>query len=145
MKENQFELILDKELEPVSLPDTHFDLIEQFAYALQNRDAIGLDQLMDEDDNHSRWGDKKGFITKFVGFCNRMDGKYKGVYVHTVPGQCGNGFCNRGASGLGVTVNTINDNKLLWRFNLVFAETKRETLLTWLCQQFEVKNEEIPF
>ena len=145
MKENQLELILDRELKPITLPATNFDLVEQFAYALQNRDAIGLGQLMDDADSHSRWGDKKGFISKFIGFCNRMDEKHKGVYVHTVPGQCGSRFCNKGERGLGVSVNTIRDNKLLWRFNLVFAETKRETLLTWLCQQFEVKNEEIPF
>ena len=145
MKENQLELILDRELKPIALPTTNFDLVEQFAYALQNRDAIGLDQLIDDADRHSTWGDKKGFISKFIGFCDRMDEKYQGVYVHTVPGQCGRGTCNRGTSGLGVTVNSIKNNKLLWQFNLVFTQTKRETLLVWLCKQFEVKSEEIPF
>lgn len=145
MKQQQLELEIGLELKPITLPDTHFDLVEQFAFALQNRDAIGLGQLIDDADRHEKWGNKNGFISKFIGFCNRMDKKYQGVYVHTVPGKCARGACNRGTSGLGVTVNTIKNNKLLWRFNLVFTQTKRDTLGLWLCQQFEVKNEEIPF
>ncbi len=145
MEKQQLELGLDIEVKPIILPDTRLDLVEQFAFALQNRDAIGLSQLIDDNDTHSKWGNKLGFINKFMGFCNRMEKKYGSIYVHTVPGQCGRERCNRGTSGLGVTVNTINDNKLLWKFNLVFKESKRETLHVWLCKQFEVKSEEIPF
>lgn len=144
-KQLTLELIPELELQPITLPDTKLDLVEQFSFALHNRDAIGLRQLIDKDDRHERWGNREGFIKKFVGFCNRMDKKHKGIYVHTVPGQCGRGYCNRGTRGLGVTVNTVRENKILWRFNLVFTETKLETLKLWLCQQFEVKHEEIPF
>jgi hypothetical protein len=45
MKKEQLEIKFDLQLDPVVLPDTKLDLIEQFAFALQNRDAIGLLQL----------------------------------------------------------------------------------------------------
>lgn len=145
MKEEQLELKLGIELKPIILPETNFDLVEQLAFALQNRDAIGLRQLIDKDARNSHWGSREDFIHKFTGFCERMEQKHGSIYVHTVPGQCGRERCIRGASGLGVTVNTINDNKQLWRFNLVFEETQRNTVIVRLCQQFEVKSDEIPF
>jgi hypothetical protein len=132
-------------LEEIRLPSTKLDLIEQFALALQARDARGLRQLIDKHDKHDKWGGREGFIKKFLSFCTKMDNKYSGVYVHTVPGQCGRGTCNAGYGGLGVTVNTIKQNRVLWRFNLVFKETRNEALSIWLCKQFEVKYEEIPF
>lgn len=145
MKQKQLELEIGLDFKPITLPDTHLDLVEQFAFALQNRDAIGMGQLIDDADVHKKWGNKEGFIRKFLGFCKQMEEKHQGVYVHTVPGQCGRESCNSGTSGLGVTVSTIKNNKLLWRFNLVFIQTKRDTLSLWLCRQFEVKNEQIPF
>lgn len=145
MKEEHLELGLDIELKPIELPDTYFDYVEQFAFALQNRDAIGLRQMIDKDARNTNWGSREDFIQKFTGFCDRMEKKHGSIYVHTVPGQCGRERCNRGASGLGVTVNTINDNKLLWKFNLVFEETIQNTVALRLCQQFEVKSDEIPF
>lgn len=144
MKQQQLNLDFDIKLEPVVLPDTKLDLIEQFAFALQNRDAIGLQQLIDEDDL-GYWGSRESFISKFIGFCEKMDKKHGGVYAHTVPGMCGSQLCNRGTPGLGVMVSTIKNNNLLWRFNLVIKTTKRDTLQLWLCKAFEVKHEEIPF
>ena len=145
MKNDQLEMTFDLQLQPVVLPDTKLDLIEQFAFALQNRDAIGLRQLIDKYDTHESWGDREGFIKKFIGFCDKMDKKHGGVYVHTVPGACNRKSCNKGTPGLGVTVSTTKNNNLLWRFNLVIRQTKRDSLLLWLCKEFEVKHEEIPF
>lgn len=144
MKNDQLEISFDLQLQPVVLPDTKIDLIEQFAFALQNRDAIGLRQLIDKDDLGD-WGSRESFIKKFIGFCDKMDKKYDGVYVHTVPGACGRESCNQGKPGLGVTVSTIKNNNTLWRFNLVIKQTKRDSLLLWLCKEFVVKHEEIPF
>ena len=144
MKKEQLEIKFDLQLDPVVLPDTKLDLIEQFAFALQNRDAIGLLQLIDKDDL-GYWGGRESFISKFIGFCEKMDKKHGGVYVHTVPGMCGRQSCNRGKPGVGVMVSTIKNNNLLWRFNLVITTTKRDTLQLWLCKTFEVKHEEIPF
>lgn len=145
MKEEQLAQGLDIKFKPITLPETSFDLVEQLAFALQNRDAIGLRQLIDKDAHNSNWGSREDFIQKFTGFCDRMEQRHSSIYVHTVPGQCGRERCSRGANGLGVTVNTINDNKLLWRFNLVFDKTQRNTVMVRLCQQFEVKSDEIPF
>jgi len=145
MKKEQLELKFELQLQPVVLPDTKLDLIEQFAFALQNRDAIGLRQLIDKDNKHEMWGNRDEFISKFIGFCEAMDKKYGGVYAHTVPGMCGRQSCNRGTPGVGVMVSTIKNNNLLWRFNLVITTTKKDTLQLWLCKAFEVKHEEIPF
>lgn len=145
MKRHQLEMTFDLQLEPVVLPDTKLDLIEQFAFALQNRDAIGLRQLIDKDDTHKMLGNRDEFISKFIGFCEAMDKKHGGVYAHTVPGMCGRQSCNRGTPGLGVMVSTIKNNNLLWRFNLVIKQTNQDSLLLWLCRSFEVKHEEIPF
>ena len=145
MKKEQLELGPDIKLKPITLPDTRLDLVEQFAFALQNRDAIGLRQLIAANDKHEKWGDREGFISKFIGFCDKMEKKHGSIYVHTVPGQCGRERCNKGTGGLGVTVNTINDNKLSWGFNLVIKMNRQETLHIWLCQQFKVKSDEIPF
>jgi hypothetical protein len=145
MKENHPETGIDQNaLSTIVLPDTQLNLVEQFAYALQNRDAIGLRQLIDEEHTHSKWGDREGFIKKFMDFCDRMEVKYSGIYVHTVPGFCGRSNCAKG-KGLGVTVNTTSQNKSLWRFNLIVGETPNETLQLWLCKEFMVNNEEIPF
>jgi len=145
MDEKQLQLDTDrKALPPIALPETKLDLVEQFSLALQIRDAIGLRQLIDEEHTHSKWGDREGFITKFTEFCNRMDKKYNGIYVHTVPGTCGRSNCGRGR-GIGVTVNTISQNKNLWRFNLVVGETQKHTVQLWLCKEFIVSSDEIPF
>jgi hypothetical protein len=144
MKKDQLEITFDRQLQPVVLPDTRLDLIEQFAFALQNRDAIGLQQLIDEDDL-GYWGSRESFISKFLGFCEKMDKKHGGVYVHTVPGACTRKSCNKGTPGHGVTVSTLKNNNLLWRFNLVIRQTQNDTVRLWLCRNFEVKHEEIPF
>jgi hypothetical protein len=145
MKQRQLEFGTEKKvLPPIVLPDTHLDLVEQFSLALQNRDAIGLRQLIDKKWKHAIMGDREGFISKFIGYCDRMDKKYNGIYVHTVPGTCGRSNCGRGR-GLGVTVNSIADNKHLWRFNLVVGETQKDTVQLWLCKEFKVSSEEIPF
>lgn len=145
MEENYSQTGIDqKVLSPILLPGTKLDLVEQFAYALHNRDAIGLRQLIDEDHTHSKWGDREGFITKFMDFCDRADKKYNGIYVQTVPGFCGRSNCAKG-KGLGVTVNTTSQNKSLWRFNLIIGVTSKETVELWLCKEFKVNSEEIPF
>jgi hypothetical protein len=145
MKKDQLEITFDRQLQPVVLPDTRLDLIEQFAFALQNRDAIGLRQLIDKNDIHLSWGTREGFISKFLGFCDKMDKKHGTVYVNTVPGACTRKSCNKGTPGLGVTVSTLKNNNLLWRFNLVIRQTQNDTVRLWLCRNFEVKHEEIPF
>ncbi|MFN8317775.1 MAG: hypothetical protein U0T32_15100 [Chitinophagales bacterium] len=132
-------------LPPITLPDTTFDIVEQFALALQNRDSIGMRQLIDSKDQNPSWGGRQAFINKFLGFCERMDKKYDGVFVQTVPGECCRSTCNIGARGLGVSVSTIKQNKLLWRFNLVTRQTQHETLELWLCKEFKVNHEDIPF
>ena len=144
MNEDQLKTSIHTELKPIVLPDTKLDLIEQFAFALQNRDAIGLEQLINKK-GLPHWLRRDTFTQDFIGYCDKMDKKHGGVYVHTVPGMCGRKMCNPGAAGLGVTVNTIKDNKLLWRFNLILKQTKDDTLDIWQCEEFVVKHEEIPF
>jgi hypothetical protein len=136
-------LNIELQLKPIVLPDTKIDLIEQFALALQNRDSIGLEQLINKK-GLPHWLRRDTFTEDFTGYCDKMDKKHGGVYVHTVPGTCGRAFCNKGTIGLGVSVNTIKDNKLLWRFNLILRETNSYTLDIWLCQEFMVNHEEIP-
>jgi hypothetical protein len=136
------------ELPPIALPSTKFDIIEQFALALQNRDAIGMKQMLVEklDDFDLRTADE--FISKFIGYCNKMEKKYKGIYVQTVPGFCSryNRSCDFGKHGLGVTVSAINRNKLLWRFNIVFRDLNNGLSLNMRrCGYFVVHSEEVPY
>lgn len=144
MKEEQVKIPSRTELKEIELPDTKLDLIEQFALAIQNRDAIGLEQLINKKDL-PYWLERDTFTKDFTGYCDKMDKKHGGVYVQTVPGMCGTECCFRGNAGLGVSVNTIKDNKLLWRFNLMLKERPDDTLDIWLCKEFLIKHDEIPF
>lgn len=126
------------ELSPIVLPDTKLDLIEQFAIALQNRDRIGLNQLIAEKYTNKAWGTKQDFINKFLSYCDHSEQKYGTVYINTVPGECVRHTCQLGCNGLGVTVCTVADNKLLWSFNLVARQTPDQTLVLWKCKAFSV-------
>lgn len=148
MKKDQLTLDLTKQhsqAPEITLPDTQLDLIEQFAFALQNRDAIGLDQLIYEQHQNRNWGNKYDFIKKFTEHCNKLEDKHGAIYVHTVPGHCEGQRCQLGSGGLAVTVSTVANNQLLWAFNLVFREAKGQTLNIWRCRQFSVDYKDIPF
>jgi hypothetical protein len=132
-------------LPSVALPSTNFEIMEQLAIALQNRDEIGLRQLIDDSEVSEDFGGKDKFVSKFINYCNKMDKKHKGVYVHTVPGSCQSKHCNGGRPGLGVTLNTIRGNKLLWKFNIIAREVSDFRVKIQLCIGFAVNHKEIPF
>ncbi len=135
------------ELPPIELPSAKFDIIEQFALALQNRDAIGMKQMLAEKLDGLAFKTPDEFISKFTGYCDKMEKKHKGIFVQTVPGKCGlYKECLFGKRGLGVSVSTIKGNKLLWRFNLIFHIPYNGFRLDMRrCANFVVQHEEVPY
>lgn len=146
LKNQQLKMSFDSKLSPeVKLPSTNFDLIEQLAIALQNRDERTLRQLIYVCNLPYSTDIGKTFVSDFIIYCNKMDKKYNGVYVHTVPGCCVVKWCNKGVNGLGVSLNTTLKNKTLWKFNIIAKQISELKLEIQLCLNFVVDHEEIPF
>ena len=130
-----------KPLEPIVLPSTDIKLMEQFALALQTRDADLLGHVISKNAYFSWMDAREPFVKAYLRYCNQLERKHGKIYVQTVNGSCQRATCNRGKEGLAVTVFSMAKNKLLWSFNLVAKELADGTLDLWKCPNFGVDSE----
>ena len=115
---DQFLDKVPEELQEVKLPSLDFDIFEQFSLAIQNRDRNALEYLISDKLDSDGFKDKQDFIDKYLGHCKVLEKKHGQIYVQTHKGSCGGGYCIKGKPGIGVSVNSIVDNKPLWNFNV---------------------------
>jgi len=106
-------------LPEIQLPVLHFDIVEQFALALQNRDKNALEYIISDTMASEDFKDKHTFISNFISYCNTLEKKHEEIYVQTNKGACSNPVCNKGMTGISVSVNTLKNNKQLWTFNII--------------------------
>jgi len=57
-------------LPEIQLPVLHFDIVEQFGLALQNRDKNALEYIISDTMSSEDFKDKQTFISNFISYCN---------------------------------------------------------------------------
>ena len=149
-KMNQIPLFnLPQELEkpPIvtfTIPEIHYDSLQQLSFALQNRDENALQFLLSDEINDDFLKSKQDFIQRYLKYCNILEKKHGAIYIQIQKGKCTSYICpNRKKVGLSVTVNTVTGNKHLWVFNVAVDKDSHDCLDMARCIEFSVCKEHV--
>lgn len=126
----------------VKLPALTFNSTEQLCLALQNRDKNALEYLISDKMKSEFLKDKASFIYNYISYCNTLERKNGKLLVQIFNGACNACYCNIGMKGIAVSVNTIENNKQLWKFNLIIEQMPDGKLELEKCHSFTIKRED---
>lgn len=126
----------------VRLPELRFNITEQLSLALQNRDKEALEFLISDNMKSDFLKDKMSFIQNFLKYCKTLERKHGKILVQTFNGACNASYCSLGRKGITVSVNTLKNNKQIWKFNLIIDEMPDGKIDLGKCFNFKVKRED---
>ncbi len=132
-----------KELPEVSLPELGFDRIEQLCLALQNRDKNALEYLICDKMVSFDLKSKQAFISNYLSYCRQLERRHGKLFILTLKGACNGKQCNLGKQGINVSVNSLVNNKQLWKFNLLIETTKSGKLDLGKCYDMKLSKKDI--
>jgi hypothetical protein len=131
------------ELPEVSLPELGFDMIEQLCLALQNRDKNALEYLIWDKMVSFDLKSKQAFIKNYLSYCKQLERKHGKLFILTLKGACNEKQCNLGKQGINVSVNSLVNNKQLWKFNLLIETSKSGKLDLGKCYDMKLSKKDI--
>jgi len=131
------------ELPEVILPELGFDRIEQLCLALQNRDKNALEYLIWDKMVSFDLKSKQAFIKNYLSYCKQLERKHGKLFILTLKGACNKKNCNLGKQGINVSVNSLVNNKQLWKFNLLIETTKSGKLDLGKCYDMKLSKKDI--
>jgi hypothetical protein len=132
-----------QELPELKLPELGFDMIEQLCLALQNRDKNALAFVIWDKMDSSDLKSKQAFISNYLSYCKQLERKHGKVFVLTLKGACNGKHCHLGKQGINVSVNSLVNNKQLWKFNLLIVPTKSGKLNLGKCYDMKLSKKDI--
>jgi hypothetical protein len=127
----------------VKLPELRFDIAEQLSIALQNRDKDALVFLISDSMISDDLKNKHAFIQNYLSYCKTLERKHGKIIVQTFNGACNVGYCRLGKKGVTVSVNTQQNNKQVWKFNLIWDLDKNGKVDLGKCLNMKVKREDV--
>lgn len=127
-----------------TIPEIHYDSLQQLSFALQNRDENALQFLLSEEINDDFLKSKQDFIQRYIEHCNILEKKHGAIYVHIQKGRCTSHFCpRRNKEGISVSVNAVRKNRQLWVFDLIIIKDNHDCLDLGKCLEFSVSKEHV--
>jgi hypothetical protein len=131
------------ELPEVILPELGFDRIEQLCLALQNRDKNALEYLIWDKMVSFDLKSKQAFIKNYLSYCKQLERKHGKLFILTLKGACNGKHCHLGKQGINVSVNSLVNNKQLWKFNLLIETSKSGKLDLGKCYDMKLSKKDI--
>jgi hypothetical protein len=127
----------------VKLPELRFNIAEQLSLAFQNRDKLALEFLISDSMKSNDLKDKDIFIKNYLAYCKTLERKHGKIIVQTLNGACNAGYCNLGRKGITVSVNSMINNKQVWKFNLIWDLDGEGKVDLCKCLNMKVKREDV--
>jgi hypothetical protein len=127
----------------VRLPELRFNVTEQLSLAFQNRDKLALEFLISDNMKSDDLKNKHIFIKNYLTYCKTLERKHGKIIVQTLNGACNAGYCRLGKKGITVSVNSMINNKQVWKFNLIWDLDKDGKVDLGKCLNMKVKREDI--
>jgi hypothetical protein len=127
----------------VKLPELRFNITEQLSLAFQNRDKLALEFLISDSMKSNDLKSKHTFIQNYLSYCKTLERKHGKIIVQTLNGACNAGYCNLGRKGITVSVNSMINNKQVWKFNLIWDLDREGKVDLCKCLNMKVKREDI--
>jgi hypothetical protein len=132
-----------QELPEVKLPELGFDMTEQLCLALQNRDKNALAFVIEDKMDSIDLKSKQSFISNYLSYCKQLERKHGKLFILTIKGACNGKHCHFGKQGINVSVNSLVNNKQLWKFNLLIVPTKSGKLNLGKCYDMKLSKKDI--
>jgi hypothetical protein len=127
----------------VKLPELRFNITEQLSLAFQNRDKLALEFLISDSMKSYDLKNKHTFIQNYLSYCKTLERKHGKIIVQTLNGACNAGYCNLGRKGITVSVNSMINNKQVWKFNLIWDLDGEGKVDLCKCLNMKVKREDV--